>query len=131
MVDSDMLQAYQQLRNLGFPVSNDTIGTSVYLKWDNELEKQAKEFKEREEVLTNVLGERGKNLFKQEQEKKSPSAKPTGAPGSGALPAGAKPPAKPMDDASKPPGSGPDSMPNVPMGDGVEAPSGGGVPEGV
>jgi hypothetical protein len=134
MVDSDMLQAYQQLRGLGFPVSNDTIGTSVYLKWENELEKQAKEFKEKDEILAKVLGEKGKNLFKQNEEKKNPGAKPMGQPGSGAMPPGAagKPPgAKPMDDASKPPGSAPGSMPNGPSSEGIEAPSGGGVPEGI
>jgi hypothetical protein len=133
MVDSDMIQAYQQLRALGFPISKDTIGTSVYLNWENELEKEAQEFRDKEEILQRVLGTKWKNLYEQEQKKSAPQAKPTGAPGSGAMPPGAqgKPPAKPMDDASKPPGSAPGAMPNAPTTEGIEAPSGGGVPEGV
>lgn len=100
-VDSDLLSAFSQLKNLGFPLSQSTIGSAVSLDPVNEEHKKAKEWKEREETLQKELGSTLKDKF--EEETTEQAVKPPGAPGSGAAPpGGAKPGQKPP---STPPGN--------------------------
>lgn len=106
-VDSDLLQALLQLKNLGFDVSLNTVGSAVGLDWKDETIKRSKEFLERSQILDNTLGAEKKKEFEQAAQ---PSKAP-GGPGAGSPPAGGKP-----SPGGKPPaGTGP--------GTGVKPPS--------
>ena len=99
-VDTDLLSAFSQLKNLNFPLSDSTIGSAVSLDPVNELHKKAKEWKESNETLEKELGSTLKDKF--EEETTEQAAKPPGAAGSGAAPPGGKPGQKPP---STPPGN--------------------------
>jgi hypothetical protein len=125
-VDSDTLQAYGQLKNFGFDISNSTIGSVVSLDWEDETRKKAKEFKSRDQILTDTLGESLKQKYEQQA---GAAAKPPGTAGGGAKPPGAAgapkqaPGGKPT---SNPPGSGDEAGGS--FDDGLESPSTG-MPE--
>ena len=97
-VDSETLQAYGQLKNFGFDISNDTIGSAVSLNWEDEIRKKAVEFKKREEILQNTLGTQQKQKFEEQAQ-----PKPPGGAGSGAKP--------PSSSAKQAPGGKPTSTP--------------------
>lgn len=105
-VDEELLRAYSQLKNFGFVLSQDTVGATVSLNWENELKKTALEFKAREEILQNTLGSTLKEKF--EQSLQAPKTAPPGAAGSGAKPPmGAAPKQAPGGKpVSNPPGTG-------------------------
>jgi len=96
-VDEEVLRAYTQLKNFGFNVSHDSVGSSVSLDWKDELKKAALEFKERDEILSNTLGPSLKEKFEKENAPQQPGqgAKPPGTPGAGAMPPGSMPKPKP------------------------------------
>ena len=122
-VDTDTLQAYAQLKNFGFDISNSTIGSVVSLDWEDETRKKATEFKERDSILSNTLGETLKQKYEQQG---AAAAKPPGTAGGGAKPPGAAgapkqaPGGKPT---SNPPGSG--EAPGGSFDEGLESPSDG------
>ena len=84
-VDEETLRAYLQLKNFGFDISNDTVGSIVSLNWEDETRKKAQEFKQRDEILTNTLGP---NLKQKYEQQAGAGAKPPGGAGSGAKPPG-------------------------------------------
>jgi len=127
-VDEEMLRAYGSLKNFGFDVSSETVGSTVSLDWEDELRKKAAEFKRKEEVLTQVLGPALKTKYEQQQQAQQ-HAKPPGQSGSGQAPMGSglKPGGSPMGKPpggqpgeSHPPGSGPGN--DGPMDDSIDAP---------
>jgi|LSQX01.2.fsa_nt_gb hypothetical protein len=116
-VDDDMLKALQTIKNMGFDVSLQTIGSTVGLDWVDETKKMAHEFLEKGEVLSETLGETKKLEFEQSR---SQQTKPAGAPGSGAPPTGSgkAPPGK------KPPSTPPGNSdnPGKPSNEPIESP---------
>jgi len=84
-VDSELLQAYGQLRNFGFDISLDSVGSIAGLDWKEETTKSAKEFAEREKILSHELGAL-KGKFEQKNMQKG---RPPGTAGGGARPPGA------------------------------------------
>jgi hypothetical protein len=131
-VDAEVLQAYSQLKNFGFDISQSSVGSAVSLNWEDELRKKAVEFKIREGILSETLGETLKQKFEQAQQA---GAKPPGGAGGGAMPpgaaggapggAGAKPKQEPGGKpVSNPPGSA-DS--NGAGSDGIEGPGSVGI----
>ena len=131
-IDEETLRAYGQLKAFGFDISNDSIGSSVSLDWKNELEKHATEFKDREEILTKILGPALKSKY--EQANAPQQAKPPGTAGAGAKPPSAggvlptgltgKLPVGGQPGESHPPGSGP-AEGTGPLNDGIDSPGGG------
>lgn len=125
-VDEEMLRACAQLRNLGFDVSLDTLGTSVSLDWEDELTKKVTEFKKGEEIKNKVLGPNLKQRY--DQMNRPAQGKPPGGAGSGAAPPSSgmiKPTGKPpggQPGEVHPPGS---SDSNGPLDDSIDAPAGG------
>lgn len=122
-VDQDLLQAYSQLKNMGFPISETTLGNSVGIDPVDESKKKAIEYREKEEILKKTLGETLYNQFKQESAPQQ--VKKPGAPGSGAKPImpQQKPPGSamvPRGTESAPPGST-DQPDNVPSNESVDS----------
>ena len=123
-VDSETLQAYLQLKNLGFIVSPDSVGAAVSLDWRDELAKDAKAFKEREEILTKQLGPELKSKYDAKNQEGA-GAKPPGAAGSGAAPpgaAGGKKPPGGQPGVSSPPGSSPEESGSGPSDESIDSP---------
>lgn len=119
-VDEETLRAYAQLKNFGFDVSNDTIGSVVSLNWEDETRKKAQEYKQRNEILTNTLGPYLKREYEQELGAGS-QAKPPGSAGGGAKPPGSAPKQAPGGKpTSTPPGN---SEEGGPLDEGLAAPS--------
>ena len=83
-VDSELLTAYSQLRNFGFDISLDSVGSIAGLDWKEETTKSAKEFAEREHILNKELG----GLKGKFEQKNMQKGKPPGTAGGGARPPG-------------------------------------------
>jgi hypothetical protein len=122
-VDSDLLQAYGQLKNSGFVISDTTFGNAVGLDPIEEVKKKADEFLEKEKVLKDTLGDHYYHQFKQETSQTA--QKPPGSAGSGAKPVGG-PGGSPTGNGaiSAPPGSnaggGSSLGDDSPLGDSVD-----------
>jgi len=127
-VDEESLRAYLQLKNFGFDVSLDTIGSAVSLDWKNEAQKRASEFKQRDEIIKKTLGPQLKEKYDQAMQ----PAKPPGGAGGGAKPPGATMMPKPQPGGqpgqSHPPGSAEDG--NTPLDEGLDNPNSG-MPTGL
>lgn len=121
-VDEELLRAYGQLKQFGFPVSKETIGATVGLDWRNEERKSAEEYLESKKIKESTLGPAER--YKYDAENKA--AKPPGGAGSGAKPptAEGKPPtgkgsvSAPPGSAEGPGGKGPLDEAVEPMGEG-------------
>ena len=121
-IDDEVLNAYLKLKNFGFDVSLDSVGSAVGLDWENELQKRAQEFKRKEEIVKKTLGPQLKEKFEQQQQPQ----KAPGAPGSGAKPSqSARPKLAPggQPGQSHPPGSGEDG--DTPLDEGLDTPNSG------
>ena len=125
-VDEETLRAYLQLKQFGFDVSMDTIGSVVSLDWKDETRKKVEEFKEKHEIIDSTLGPYLKQKYEMENQQNAP-AKPPGAAGSGAKPTGgpgtAPKKAPGGQSTSHPPGSG--EAPGGALDEGLEGPGSG------
>ncbi len=119
-LDQDLLNAYKIVESLGGKISQGKVFAAVGEDWKEELEASLKEFKDGEEMKTNVLGA----TYKEKYETKT-GPKPPGGAGAGALPpsAGGAAPKKPTDKAG--PGAADKA---VPLNDALEAPGEGAMP---
>jgi hypothetical protein len=116
-VDTELINAYMQLRNFGFKVSKESIGSAVGLDWRDELNKSAYEFVEKDTILEKSLGEVGKRVFEQDEARTIQQV--PGAPGSGAKPPSQKTKSEPgTTPVSKPPGNS-DSV-KTPLSEDIE-----------
>ncbi|MDC1299930.1 hypothetical protein N8Z24_00325 [bacterium] len=121
-VDDELLNAYLKLKNFGFDVSLDSVGTAVGLDWENEARKRAEEFKKRDELVKKTLGPQLKEKYEQTMQ----PSKPPGGAGSGAKPSPTqKPKMAPggQPGQSNPPGSAEDG--DTPLDEGLDAPNSG------
>jgi len=131
-IDAEVLTAYQQLKNFGVNISMDTASQTCSLDWREEERKAAKEFKEREELLIDILGPTLKEKYEREKAA-PPKASPPGLPGAGAKPPSGAPPGLPTGSPaggakggpgapgeSHPPGSA--EVGNTPSNEPIESP---------
>ena len=118
-VDADLLNALGQLKNMGFPVSNNTLGAAVAVDPDEEIKNKALEWKREKEISEEILGKTYYHQYKQEQQVQQQAKKPPGAPGSGAMPVSTSKPSVSVE--GNPPGSGDTTLgDNSPLSDSIE-----------
>lgn len=130
-VDSEILTVYNQLKQAGVKISEETLCSTSTLDFQEEFTKTLHEFKWKKETEKKILGETMLGLMKSEDEAKG-GAKPPGTPGAGAKPPsaagkppGGKPPVKP---STKDTGGAPGAAENGPMDDSINPPSTDGMP---
>jgi len=111
-VETELLQALNQVKQFGFPVSMETVGSTVSLDYEHELEKKALEFKNTRELLDDTLGPTMSAEYLQSETAQQP--KPAGG-GAAKPPTSAKPPT-----AKGPQGAPGAGDASVPLADGVE-----------